>query len=482
MILAIDSLSVQASGRPILAGISLTLARGRMLGVIGESGAGKTTLGLAALGHMRVGCEHSDGEVRLLGQPLFVLPAEARRHWVGRHAAYVPQSPASAFNPARRLLPQLIEGPVFHAITERRAAITEAQRLFDEMGLGRGLLARFPHQLSGGQLQRASIAMALLSQPDLIVFDEPTASLDRALQGGLAQLIEDIVLRRGLAGLYISHDLSQIERLCDDVAVMKDGAIVEAGARDAVFRDPRHSYTRALLHRHATRPASRPVGEVALRIDDLSVSYADRPVLTGVSARVRQGGFVAIVGPSGSGKSTLARAIAGLLADASGIIELQGISLPLSYGKRTNEQRRKIQYIGQSAELALNPMQTVAAIIGRPLRYYFGHRGASLGETVRDLLARVGLKSDLRGRRPRQLSGGQRQRVAIARALAARPAVLICDEITSALDRSRAHQILELLRSQHAATAILFISHDRELVESYADEILEMHEGQLHPS
>jgi len=493
-ILEIDGLRVEATVHPpgekprevvLVHEASLRLAKGRVLGLIGESGAGKSTIGLAALGYGRGGARLSAGRIRLGGEDIRVAQPGALRAIRGRRVTYVAQSAATAFNPATRLMDQVVEATVWHGLANRTEAERRAVAIFGSLGLpdperfGR----RFPHQASGGQLQRAMTAMALCPLPNLIVFDEPTTALDVTTQIDVLAAIKRTIRDVGVAALYISHDLAVVAQIADEILVLRHGRMVETGPTDRIIRAPREDYTRALLSvRSIARDEAAPTLPL-LSVDAVSARYpgSGGDVLSEVSVDLAAGQTLAIVGESGSGKSTLGRVIAGLLPPRLGSVRFEGRTLPHRLEDRTVEDLRQIQLVYQMADAALNPYQTVRTIIGRPLDFYLGMKGAEREARVQDLLAAIELGPEYAGRFPNELSGGQKQRVSIARALAARPKLIICDEVISALDPLVADGILRLLLDLQAreGVAYLFITHDLAAVRSIADSIAIMHRGRV---
>ncbi|GBD42731.1 Glutathione import ATP-binding protein GsiA [bacterium HR40] len=469
----------------IVRGVSITLARSEVLGLIGESGAGKSTIGLAALGYARKGCRLARGSIRLNGEELLGAPDRRLRQLRGARVAYVAQSAAAAFNPAHRLEDQIIEPAVVHGILSEREARAEARRLCARLGLSdpEAFGRRYPHQVSGGQLQRAMTVMALLPKPDLVVFDEPTTALDVTTQIEVLAAIRLAIEAERLSALYISHDLALVAQIAHRILVLRDGREIECGPTDAILNRATAAYTRALvevrrLHRPERPP---PAGPPLLSVEGVDAAYGHVPVLHRVSLTVPAGRTVAVVGESGSGKSTLARVITGLLPPSRGEVRLDGTPLGASLRARSREQLRAIQLIHQMPDVALNPRQRVGQIIGRVLAFYFGVDAAHRQRRVAELLEQVELPADFANRYPDELSGGQKQRVCIARALAARPRLLVCDEPTSALDVQVADAVLRLLLrlQEETGIALLFVTHDLATVKAIADEIVVMHRGRV---
>ncbi|RJT26726.1 ABC transporter ATP-binding protein [Mesorhizobium waimense] len=489
--LRIEATIIPPGERPqniaLVDGVSLILERGKVLGLIGESGAGKSTLGLASLGYVRGGVRITGGEVLLNGQDVLKKSTRGLRALRGRTVCYVAQSAAAAFNPAHRLMDQVVEASVLHKVMTRREAEGRAVSLFRKLGLPgpESIGNRFPHQVSGGQLQRVMTAMALCSEPDLIVFDEPTTALDVTTQIEVLAAIRDAIRDTDVAAIYITHDLAVVAQIADDIMVLRNGGLVERGTTEEIIVNPKEKYTQALVSVHHIDHEMKDFGDTApiLSVEGLTAGYGGGQVtvLQNVSMDLHPGETLAVVGESGSGKSTLARVITGLLAPFSGSIHFEGRVLAPGIALRSKEDLRQLQMIYQMADVAMNPRQTVATIIGRPLEFYFGIRGAERNRRVAELLEKIELKKDLANRFPSELSGGQKQRVCIARALAAKPKLIVCDEVTSALDPLVANGILTLLLQlqRDEGVAYLFITHDLATVRSIADSISVMYRGEV---
>ena len=494
-LLDIRNLRIEARVRPpgeaahdvtIVHDLSLTLERGKVLGLIGESGAGKSTVGLAAMAYGRGGVRISAGRVILNGRDILGEGEAGIRRLRGREVCYVAQSAAAAFNPAHRLMDQVVEATVRHRAASRAAAEARARALFARLRLPDPdrIGSRYPHQVSGGQLQRVMTAMALCSQPDLIVFDEPTTALDVTTQIEVLAAIKDAIRDTGVAALYISHDLAVVAQIADEIMVLRHGRLVERGSTRRIIEEPQQDYTRRLVAVREIEHAEKPPGPAPiLSVDAVTAGYGTGAgtVLNDVTLDIVPGQTLAVVGESGSGKSTLARAITGLLPPRAGSVTFAGRRLPGRLAERSRDDLRELQMIYQMADVAMNPRHTVATIIGRPLEFYFNMRGRERDLRVGELLDQIEMGKGFAGRYPAELSGGQKQRVCIARALAARPRLIVCDEVTSALDPLVAHGILRLLLDLQAAedVAYLFITHDLATVRAIADSIAVMYRGEV---
>lgn len=493
-LLSVRDLKIEATSYPpgeapkritIVDGVSFDLEKGKVLGLIGESGAGKSTIGLSALAYGRGGAQITGGEVMLDGTDILKLGKGGIRKLRGARICYVAQSAAAAFNPAHRLGDQVIEATVKHGLMSKAEARKRALYLFQVLGLPspETFGDRFPHQVSGGQLQRAMTAMALCSNPDLIIFDEPTTALDVTTQIDVLAAIKHAIEETDTAALYITHDLAVVAQISDDIMVLRHGKTVEYGSVQQIIEAPTEEYTRALVNvRQEIRHEAPDQTKALLAVDNVSAEYSNGfKVLHGVSLHLCKGQTLAIVGESGSGKSTLARVITGLLPPSEGKITFDGKPLTPSLKGRPKDDLRRIQLIYQMADTAMNPRQTVRDIIGRPLTFYDGLRGAAKTARVKELLEQIEMGNGFIDRYPAELSGGQKQRVAIARALAARPELILCDEPTSALDPLVAEGILKLLMKlqEEQQLSYVFITHDIAIVRAIADSVAVMHRGRL---
>ncbi|MEV6899421.1 ABC transporter ATP-binding protein [Amycolatopsis sp. NPDC051372] len=479
-----------AAGRPVLHDVAYRIAPGEVLALVGESGSGKTTAGLAALGHFRRGLVADGGEVTLHpreGEPVDVLSLATpeRRKLRGTTVSYVPQDPALSLNPALRIGLQIAEvlqthgypGPVEERVAE---VLTEVGLPADP-----AYRRRYPHQLSGGQQQRVGIAMAFACRPSVVVLDEPTTGLDVMTQALVLETVRRLTAEHGVAALYITHDLAVVAQLADRVSVMYQGRVVETGPAEDVLKRPEHAYTRELLAAvpdlGAEPGVAPPPSDAVLAARGIHVAYGRQEVLRGVDLEVTRGECVMLLGESGSGKTTLSQCVAGLTRGFSGTVALDGTPLAPGTRQRSNDERRRIQYVFQSPFSSLNPRRTIAQSIEVPLVHLTSLSRPQRRERVAEVLDRVRLGRSLANRLPDQLSGGERQRAAIARALVTTPDVLVCDEVTSALDVSVQATIVELLGElrRELGMAVLFVTHNIALAPEVADRIAVLRGGEI---
>ncbi len=493
-LLSFKHLKIEATAYPpgeaprhvvLVDGVSVSVEKGRVLGLIGESGAGKSTIGLSAMAFGRGGVRLTGGQIVLNGRDIRAAGQGDLRDLRGKEVTYVAQSAAASFNPAKKLMEQVIETSVAHGVMTKSEAEARAVSLFRQLSLPNPetIGNRYPHQVSGGQLQRVMTAMALCPKPDLVIFDEPTTALDVTTQIDVLAAIKRAIHETGVAALYITHDLAVVAQVADDILVLRHGKMVEYGTTDQIINTPKEAYTQALVSVRSIDHDEKPHAAPVLSVQNVTARYkgTNFDVLKNVTVDVAPGQTLAIVGESGSGKSTLARAITGLLPPAQGRISFAGRSLSTDLAGRTKDDLRELQMIYQMADVAMNPRQTVGTIIGRPLEFYFGLKGAEKEKRIQELLDQIEMGKGFADRYPAELSGGQKQRVCIARALAAKPKLIICDEVTSALDPLVADGILKLLLDLQARenVAYLFITHDLATVRAIADKIAVMFKGQV---
>ena len=504
VLLEVDDLKISArrdddSLLPIVKGVSFNVARGEVVALIGESGSGKTTIALSALGYTKPGLEFAGGEVRLESEDVITMEPNQLRALRGQRVAYLAQSAAATFNPALTIGEQVTESCVLHGILDQKQANERAETLYRALELPDPdrLGKRYPHQVSGGQLQRLMAAMALCGKPDLLVLDEPTTALDVTTQIEVLKAFKSVIKQEGSAAIYVTHDLAVVAQIADHIVVLYAGEVQEHGSAEQVVNQPTHDYTRRLMRAVRPPPAAGQGDETlgehkrevpALKVKDITAGYGRKrngvpeiTVLRDVNVSIERGHTVGVIGESGCGKSTLARVMAGLLPAVHGQVLLDGDDLQPALQKRDRGELQKIQFVFQMADTALNPRQRIDHILGRPLEFYLGLKGKEKRKRVMELLDMVELPQDFAGRYPEELSGGQKQRVNLARALAASPEVLLCDEVISSLDSIVGANVIELLKRLRKQTGVsfVFISHDLSTVASFADEIVVLYAGRV---
>jgi peptide/nickel transport system ATP-binding protein len=483
---------------PIVKDVDFALNPGEVLALIGESGSGKTTIALSLMGYARSGCRIAGGSIRVGEQQVLELDARQLANLRGRTVAYIAQSASSAFNPARTLMDQVVESACIHGTLPRAQAEAKAVDLFRALALPdpETIGKRYPHQVSGGQLQRVMAAMAFITDPALVILDEPTTALDVTTQIEVLRAFKDVVRQLGTTAVYVSHDLAVVAQMADRIVVLRDGEVRENGATPQVLKAPAHPYTQSLLA--AAAPAERDIGVAApaltrlapplLEIRNLVAGYGapdasglpSRRIINDVSLTIARGATLGVIGESGCGKTTLARVVAGMVPGARGEVLLDGGALPACGHGRTREQHQRVQFVFQNADTALNPAHTIGGILARPLTFYHNLRGEQRRRRVLQLLDLVKLPAAIADRLPGELSGGQKQRINLARALAAEPDLILCDEITSALDTVVAAAILDLMAElrRELKVSYMFISHDINTVRAICDDIVVLYAGQ----
>ena len=500
----IDNLQIQARKEdgtpiPIVKGVSFDVKAGQVVALIGESGSGKSTISLATMAYCRPGLEFPGGEVRLHGKDVLSMAPLDQRALRGNNVAYLAQSAAATFNPAITIGEQVTEAAVLHGVltqeeaNKRAVALYHALELPEPERLGR----RYPHQVSGGQLQRLMAAMALVSGPDLLVLDEPTTALDVTTQIEVLKAFKKVIQQEGSAAIYVTHDLAVVAQVADHIVVLYSGEIQEQGSADLIINHAKHPYTKRLMAAVKPTPTAG-MGEAMdeqherdvanIEVKNMTAGYGrvvngkpEITVLRDINVKVKNSHVVGIIGESGCGKSTLARVMAGLLPAAKGEVILDGKKLAPDMKNRSQEELQKVQFVYQMADTALNPRQLVGEILGRPIEFYRGIKGKARREKVAELLRLVELPVEFEGRYPSELSGGQKQRVNLARSLAANPEVMLCDEVTSALDSIVSSNVIKLLKKLRDQTGVsfVFISHDLSTVGSFADEIVVLYAGRV---
>lgn len=493
-LLSVRDLSISYGDKTVVNHVSFDIHPGEVLGVIGESGSGKSLTALAALG-LLADSPRVTGDLQYRGEDLMQLTPRDWRRIRGREVAVVFQDPMTSLNPLMTLGAQILEAMPADKTRSREQRSGHVIKLLAEVGLPEpaALLMRYPFELSGGQQQRAMIAMALACDPQLLIADEPTTALDVTTQAQVLAVLREVQKTRGMAMLFISHDLDAVLAMADRVAVMRNGDLLEQGSAQAILHDPQHAYTRALTKaykrrvlRHDQKPAMRVIPQDLVRLSDVTVEYGKRrtrkQVLVDVNLCVARGTTLGIAGESGSGKSTLAKTIMGLVRPVSGSVDVCGTD-PANPPDR-QDFARTCQYIFQDTAGSLNPRHKILQALLEAV--HIQQRTATV--KISDLTAHcvgllndVGLNSELLQRYPHQLSGGQRQRIVIARALAMTPQILVCDEPVSALDATVRHQILELIidLKKRRDLTLIFIGHDLAVMEDIADQLIVMQKGRI---
>ncbi|MEV4050161.1 ABC transporter ATP-binding protein [Amycolatopsis sp. NPDC049688] len=502
-------------------GVGYEVGAGEVVAVVGESGSGKTVTAMSLLGLLPPTARVT-GRAELAGRDLYAMTPAELRAVRGGEVGMVFQEPMSALNPVFTVGDQLVEAIRTHRPLAAAAARDRAVELLGLVGLPdpRERFRSYPHELSGGQLQRVVIAMAVANEPKLLIADEPTTALDVTVQAEILELLRDLRARLGTAILLITHDMGVVADLADRVVVMHDGRVVEQGTAARIFATPAEDYTRQLLGSvvslssaatsgleravaaeisvgpghvaAAGHPATASVPDVPavaplLRVTDLAVTYRGRfralavHAAAGVNLHVEPGEVLGLVGESGSGKSTVARAVTGLLAPTAGSVRIGDADITRTRGRAAKALRRRIGVVFQDPLSSLNPRTTVGESVATPLRLHRAVAESEVDGRVAGLLDAVQLSPALASRYPHELSGGQRQRACIARALALRPDLLVADEPTSALDVTIQARILDLLRElrHEFGFACLFISHDLAVIEQLADRVAVMHRGHV---
>ena len=494
--LDVRDLTITVMGRdkapiPIVDKVSFSVEPGKVIALIGESGSGKTTVSLACMGYGRPGCTIAGGEVILGDRDILKLSQDEKRILRGDRVSYIAQSAAAAFNSTMTIGAQVTEMAVLRGAMSQAQADAAATELYRKLELPNPdtIGKRFPHQVSGGQLQRLMAAMAMLSEPDLLILDEPTTALDVTTQIEVLQAFKTLVQSGGNTAIYVTHDLALVAQIADAILVLKDGKMVEYGPTEQIIHAPTQDYTKALLAAAHVMPESVPTGTSAdagalISVRGVDAGYGPKQavkVLHDIDVDLFPRETLGLIGESGSGKTTLGRLISGLMAPSAGTVTLDGAPLPPLVADRSKDQLRRVQFVFQQADVALNPRQTLGKILGRPVQFLTGASGSRAKNRAAELLERVGLPPEFIDRFPPQLSGGQRQRVNLARALAADPEVLICDEVTSALDTVVAQQILDLLDDlqRDLGLSYIFITHDLATVAKICDRVAVMNGGRI---
>ena len=490
----------------ILKDVNLQVKPKDIIGLVGESGSGKSTLALALMGYTNDGCFIKSGAIQFDNKDIVQLPIEALAAIRGSQIALIPQNAGQALTPTMKVGPQIQEVLQFHSDIDKANYKSRVIELLNDVKLPdpEQIFSRYPHQLSGGQQQRVAIAMALAVKPDLLILDEPTTGLDATTQVHILDLLKALIHKHNVAMVFVSHDFGAVSRLCNKVCVMYKGEIVEHGDIKKVLLEPEHSYTQALLkavpvigknqkNTLPVTPQDEVEKETSISLTDLKISYhrntlwqsitrqaEPEATVDNINLTLKKGETLALIGESGSGKSTILKTIAGLNKANGGEIIFNGKPLEI-LEKRSKKQKKQIQMIFQNPDASLNPKQTILQILSKPLQLYFNMNSAQCHERAKELLIQVHLNPDYLYRNPTMLSGGEKQRVAIARAFASEPELLLCDEITSALDVTVQATVLTLLKELQLKfnTSYIFIAHDLAIVESIADQIAILNKGRI---
>ena len=500
--LCVSAHRYDAPPKPILKNVHFNVRRGEVVALIGESGSGKTTASLAALGYCKPGLFFAGGDAILNGRELTTMPAAEIRSLRGVDVAYLAQSADATFNPSLQLGDQVIEASVLHGLLNPRDARRRTLDLFSRLELPDAATIgnRYPHQVSGGQAQRVMAAMALCGHPKLLVLDEPTTALDVTTQIEVLRVFKNVIKNEGTAAIYVSHDLAVVAQIANKVVVLYDGEVKESGPTDTIINRPCHPYTKKLIastyelvipdviEAGVPKSVRRSMAPTLMELKDVDAGYGKtrrrqptQKVLKDINISIKRGKTLAVIGESGSGKSTLARVMAGLLPASSGRVRLNGEDLPPDLRHRTRSQLKRVQFVYQTADTALNPRMRIREIIGRPLGFYLGLDKRARRKRTEQILELVELPTTIADHFPHELSGGQKQRVSLARALAAEPDIILCDEVTSALDNIVARNLMEMLSKlqKEKGLTFVFISHDLSIVSTFADEIAVLCAGQI---
>lgn len=508
-VLNVQNLSIAVNDSPLINDISFSIKPGEIFALVGESGSGKSLTSLAIMRLLPEALQVTGGKISLHQTELFTLPEYQMQKIRGKQVAMIFQEPMTSLNPVMKVGEQVAEVLRVHLKMRGKLARQKVVSLFEEVGIPEAneRYDWYPHQLSGGQMQRVMIAMALACEPDLLIADEPTTALDVTIQAQVLELLKSIRDKRGLSILFITHDMGVVNEMADRVAVMKQGVIVEQADKDHFFTNPQHPYTQQLLADAIPKQSFKPTIDTntLLQINDLKVHFPIKKGLfqrtvgqvkavDGVTLTIKKGQTLALVGESGSGKSTIGQAILKLVHSTSGSVNFttpgeneSDIESLVDFTALTEKQmkpfRKKVQVIFQDPFSALNPRMTISEIIREGMdSLQVGSRDKKVQDArIEELLEQVGLLVEHKYRYPHEFSGGQRQRIGIARALAVEPELIICDEPTSALDVTVRAQVLNLLEElqQKYQLSFLFITHDLSIIPAIAHEVAVMKEGRI---